>query len=201
MFDSLFDAAGNEWQTKALRNLLDRYQVGDPVKLLLKDFQVEVHGGPRVGPRGRSVDRYATVRGGILTQVPDYRRPELALVGYYGDLVEDETPTVSVVSTEDELRAIPDDDLVVNVSGHVWQREHREDWWRSLHRPATTSMNLAHFGPFFHVRASARLMEPQVLAGAISEAWQDSDTSEWDEAPSTEWTDYAVAVLATPDLF
>lgn len=197
MFDSLYGTRNDEWQTKALGRSMNRYVIDDPVKLLLRNCQIEVVGGPS----DRLVHRFATVRNGILTQVPDYRRPELRLVGYYGDLVEDETPTVSIVITEADLRAVPGDDLVINAAGHVWQRERGENWWRSPHKSAMTSMSLARFGPFFRVQSSARLMDPETLAGAISEAWQNADTSEWYDTPSTGWIDYAVAVLATPDLF
>lgn len=200
MFDSLFDKDGNEWQTKALGRSMSRYAIDDPVKLLLKDCQIEVIGGPSDG----SVWRYATVRGGILTQVPDYRRPELPLVSYCGDLVEDEVPTISVVRTAEELRAIPGDDLVINGAGHIWQRTRGEDWWRGIHSSSTTSTGLVGSGPFFRVRSSARLMDAETLAGEMYEAWRTAgDTAAWvgvfGELREA-WVDHANVVVVAFDL-
>lgn len=79
MFDSLYDANGNEWQTKAFScNLVD-YRIGDRLSDA-GDYQVEVLGGPRPG----SVDSFATVRAGVLAEVPADRDHSLLLLDYYG---------------------------------------------------------------------------------------------------------------------
>lgn len=81
MFDSLYDADGNEWQTKAFDCNLDRYEVGDVMLASVDDFQVEVLGGVRGLP---SQDSFATVRGRRLAAVPDQRDESLPLMDYHG---------------------------------------------------------------------------------------------------------------------
>lgn len=82
MFDSVYDAAGNEWQTKAFDRLLREYRVGDDVPGPPIDFQFEVYGGP-LGA-ARPADSYGTVRAGVLVEVPAERDRSLLLVDYRG---------------------------------------------------------------------------------------------------------------------
>ena len=89
MFDSLYDDAGTEWQTKAFACLLDTYRVGDAIPCpddapSLDTFQVQVLGGGR----GAFIDSFATVRDGILAAVPDDRDVTLPLIDYAGGLRE-----------------------------------------------------------------------------------------------------------------
>lgn len=79
MFDSLFDAEGNEWQTKAFGCILDRFQIGDHVHGVV-DFQVEVCGGD--DPPFE--DSLATIRAGRLEAVPADRDETLPLMNYHG---------------------------------------------------------------------------------------------------------------------
>ena len=80
MFDSLYDATGIEWQTKALNCELDRYRIGDRIGPLFT-YQAKVLGGPR-GEDSRYA--YATIRDGALVEVPAGRDETLPLLGYYG---------------------------------------------------------------------------------------------------------------------
>lgn len=83
MFDSLYDADGQEWQTKAFDCQLDTYRVGDTIKAGFRGtYQVEVFGGPRP-----SVESFATIRRGTLAAVPDARDPRLPLLDYSGRFV------------------------------------------------------------------------------------------------------------------
>jgi hypothetical protein len=81
MFDSMYDAEGHEWQTKALGRALNCWNIGDQVPSEVPDFQVEVGRFPDPW-----IDAIATVRGGVLTAVPDRRHPELILIDYVGGI-------------------------------------------------------------------------------------------------------------------
>lgn len=91
MFDSFYDVAGVEWQTKAFDCDLLVWHVGDP---LSADgpvaFQVEVIGDGHRNSEGRYVtqDSFVTVRDGVVEAVNVARDPTLALVGYSGGLLE-----------------------------------------------------------------------------------------------------------------
>ena len=79
MFDSLYDANNEEWQTKAFDCELIGYRVGDAMPDVCEsDYQVEVLGG-----RG-FIDSYATIRGGILTSINEPRDESLMLRDYGG---------------------------------------------------------------------------------------------------------------------
>lgn len=80
MFDSLYDATGIEWQTKAFNCELDRYQIGDRIGPPFT-YQAKVLGGPR-GEDSRYA--YATIREGVLVEVPADRDETLPLLDYYG---------------------------------------------------------------------------------------------------------------------
>lgn len=83
MFDSLYDAQGHEWQTKAYDCILARYDIGDevpPSHGSLTDYQVRVLGGPGEGFQ----DSFATVRDGRLSELPADRDYSLPLLGYFG---------------------------------------------------------------------------------------------------------------------
>jgi hypothetical protein len=87
MFDSLYDKNGIDWQTKAFECLLTRYDIGSTITAEKLTFQVEVLGEPepRQWPeRGVCVDSYATIRDGILTEVPAARDESLPLQDYSG---------------------------------------------------------------------------------------------------------------------
>lgn len=84
MFDSLYDAEGHEWQTKAYSRVLDQIEIGEAMSELadapdLADYQVEVLGSDA---DDNFVESFATVRGGVLTEVPAERDPALPLAGY-----------------------------------------------------------------------------------------------------------------------
>ena len=80
MFDSLYDATGVEWQTKALNCELDRYRIGDRFGPPFT-YQAQALGGPR-GEDSRYA--YATIRDGVLVAVPVDRDETLPLLNYYG---------------------------------------------------------------------------------------------------------------------
>ena len=92
MFDSLYDAQGREWQTKAYDYMLDRYKIGDrmppPDEWPDADstYQVEVLGGD-YGDH-EFINLFATVRDDVLVDVPAERDPSLPLVDYCGALVQ-----------------------------------------------------------------------------------------------------------------
>ena len=86
MFDSLHDAKGNEWQTKAFGRTLDVYRIGDPMPDIVfrrpgeppEPYQLEVLGGSPI------TDGYATVRKGRLASIDTIRDEALPLVSYHG---------------------------------------------------------------------------------------------------------------------
>lgn len=82
MFDSLYDAQSNEWQTKAFDRLLDSYGIGDEVPTYgVTTFQVEILGGTDEPPFIQSL---ATIRDGRLVSLPDERDESLPLMDYSG---------------------------------------------------------------------------------------------------------------------
>jgi hypothetical protein len=89
MFDSFYDAKGQEWQTKAYNRQLEAFELGDTVPLVppydLMGYQVEVLGGPYESPYE---DAYATIRDGRVAQVPAERDGTLPLLNYGGHLIE-----------------------------------------------------------------------------------------------------------------
>jgi hypothetical protein len=80
MFDRIYDAKGEEWQTKAFGRTLKSYNLGDAMPVPFT-FQVEVLGGDH---HLNYVDSFATVRDGYLTAVPDQRDETLPLLNYGG---------------------------------------------------------------------------------------------------------------------
>lgn len=80
MFDSFYDAKGNEWQTKAFGCNLDKFHIGDIVPVLPSVFQVEVIGGDD----GKWRNSYVTIRNGVVVSVDDLRDDNLPLVSYTG---------------------------------------------------------------------------------------------------------------------
>lgn len=83
-FDSLYDANGDEWQTKAYGRGMRRFEIGDKLPAAPLDHQVEVLGGPR-GPRwDQSRDSFATVRNCHLDALPVERDESLPLLDYTG---------------------------------------------------------------------------------------------------------------------
>ncbi|MFQ6157669.1 hypothetical protein ACLMMA_14515 [Micrococcus luteus] len=84
MFDSMYDAGGHEWQTKAFGNILERWELGDEMPNTgTATYQVEVLGGP--GKWDTALDSLATVRDGHLASIGDERDESLPLLDYYGD--------------------------------------------------------------------------------------------------------------------
>ncbi|OAN35094.1 hypothetical protein A4X17_11470 [Plantibacter sp. H53] len=83
MFDSLYGADEAEWQTKALGRQLGTYDIGSAIPGPPVDYQLEVLGG-RVDDIADSYYSYATVRDGLLVEVPVDRDPNLALLSYSG---------------------------------------------------------------------------------------------------------------------
>lgn len=94
MFDSLYDADGEEWQTKAFYCGLAVYRIGETLPRDIfpesypTTYQVEVLGDPE--PR-QFVHSFATVRRGVLTAVPADRDPALPLLNYSGHLIEQDS--------------------------------------------------------------------------------------------------------------
>lgn len=91
MFDSLYDADGNEWQTKAFDCGLYSYRAGDVLPDdetgPITDYQVRVIGdGPDYAMN------YATVHQGALTEVPAERDPTSPLLDYHGGWIESGQP-------------------------------------------------------------------------------------------------------------
>ena len=87
MFDSMYDAHGAEWQTKAFARELSRFQIGDEAPHpdgvawpTPAAYQVRVFGGGHDHPR----DSYATIRDGRVAAVPAIRNEALPLVDYHG---------------------------------------------------------------------------------------------------------------------
>lgn len=89
MFDSMYDADGDEWQTKAFHCELDRYTIGDELPFIgTNTYQVEILGGPS-NPTGY-LESYATIRGNVLTSLDDDRDETLPLLDYHGDWIKKE---------------------------------------------------------------------------------------------------------------
>jgi hypothetical protein len=81
MFDSLYDANGNEFQTKAFECLLTEYHIGDDVDAMLFTYQVEIFGGPN------NEDSYATVVDGTIIAIDVPRDETFTLINYYGHVM------------------------------------------------------------------------------------------------------------------
>lgn len=89
MFDSMWDADGMEWQTKAFDCGLAGYQVGDELPFIGTDtYQVEIFGGAKWP--GQDADSYATIRDKRLISINDERDETLPLLGYHGDWIKKE---------------------------------------------------------------------------------------------------------------
>ena len=85
MFDSFYDEAGHEWQTKAFDRNLDVYRIGDAIPAdCPATYQVEILGGAR----DEDVYSLATVRNGVLASINDERDRALPLLNYSGHLIE-----------------------------------------------------------------------------------------------------------------
>lgn len=97
MFDHLFDADGNAWQTKAFDCALDVYQIGDPIDADgSASFQVEILGGNLLG----EIDDHfslATIISGVLVSIDDARDRALPCLNYSGHLIE---PAAALIPTE-----------------------------------------------------------------------------------------------------
>lgn len=79
MFDSFYDANGDEWQTKAYGNALVNYDIGDEIPEGPPfTYQVRVLGDPEDGYG------LATIRDGRLAEVPAERDLALPLLDYHG---------------------------------------------------------------------------------------------------------------------
>lgn len=87
MYDSFYDAEGNEWQTKAFDCELESYGMGDELPYLGTDtYQVEVLGGYRQP----FIDSYATIRDRRLASTNGERDETLPLIDYHGDWIAKE---------------------------------------------------------------------------------------------------------------
>lgn len=89
MFDSFYDGP-REWQTKAFDCELDVYRVGDRVPSSdPQTYQVAVLGdGRSYGIGDEFTNALATVRDGVLTEVPAKRDAALPLRDYWGHVIE-----------------------------------------------------------------------------------------------------------------
>jgi hypothetical protein len=84
MFDSLYDADGREWQTKAFDRNLDEYRIGDVIPAdCAASYQVEIYCGFRDDYR----ESLATIRSGVLVAIDDQRDQRLPLIDWGGHLV------------------------------------------------------------------------------------------------------------------
>jgi hypothetical protein len=84
MFDSLYDASSEEWQTKAFDCVLAGYRVGDEMPFIGTDtYQAEVLGGKK----SQFINSYATIRSNRLASLPDERDEDLPLLDYHGDWI------------------------------------------------------------------------------------------------------------------
>lgn len=85
MFDSLYDAEGQEWQTKAFSRDLVVFSIRDEMPTVdgLDAYQVEVIGGRRTNHRWS----LATVRGGLLVDVDVAPDPMMPRVDYSGRIL------------------------------------------------------------------------------------------------------------------
>ncbi len=85
MFDTLFDAKGHDWQTKAYDCMLDVYRIGDampsPSASNVSTYQVEILGDPIPSI---FVGSFATVKDNRLESVDDPRDERLPRVDYGG---------------------------------------------------------------------------------------------------------------------
>lgn len=89
MFDSMYDSAGAEWQTKAYDCNLDRYKVGDKLPYMGTDtYQVEVMGAAYWVPP--YIDSYATIKNSRLASIHDDRDETLPLLDYHGGWIAKE---------------------------------------------------------------------------------------------------------------
>lgn len=82
MFDRLYDKNTNEWQTKALGRALTSFRIGDKLDKIPDfpiSYQLKVLGGPH--------NRYglATVKDGILTELPAAKDLSLPQLDYFGN--------------------------------------------------------------------------------------------------------------------
>lgn len=84
MFDSLYED-GNEYQTKALRRLLNAYFIGDKIPGPPIDYQMSVLGDNGYG--------FANIRDGHLAAITQARDASLPLRGYFGDWLDEEMET------------------------------------------------------------------------------------------------------------
>lgn len=84
MFDRMYDADGNEWQTKAFGRTLDEWSVGDNIPTEVPDFQVEC----MAEIDGEFVHSFATVLDCKLAELPAERQPALTLISYGGGILE-----------------------------------------------------------------------------------------------------------------
>lgn len=87
MYDSLYDADGHDWQTKAYDCELERFQIGDrlpPTDYPATTYQVEVLGDPEPGT---FIETFATIRDRVLESVPVERDESLPLIDYFGGMI------------------------------------------------------------------------------------------------------------------
>lgn len=82
MFDSMYDADGNEWQTKAYGCDLASFRVGDALPSPeAASYQVEILGGPHDSD---PIDSYATILHGVLVSINNPRNSSLPMLDYHG---------------------------------------------------------------------------------------------------------------------
>jgi hypothetical protein len=88
MFDRVYDAEDQEWQTKAFKRHLMVYRIGDEAPHERHaTFQIQIFG--RAEGAEKDVYSFATVRDGRLASVNEPRDELLPLVDYYGFLSTD----------------------------------------------------------------------------------------------------------------
>ncbi|HEU5223119.1 MAG TPA: hypothetical protein VFU07_05485 [Candidatus Lumbricidophila sp.] len=123
MYDTIIDANGRQWQTKAFTRLLRRFTIGDQTPLP-GDCQVYVVASDDDVTHPNFDDAFATIRAGVLTEVPADRDLALPLV-YAG------TFTVHNDSHKTPRSYIGELNSLVGADGRTWKTELADGTTRS----------------------------------------------------------------------
>ena len=86
MYDRMYTANGEEFQTKAFSNVLNSYRIGDRISGGAPfTYQVQIYGSCN-GEDSRY--SYSTIRDGVLSSIDDQRDESLPSLDYNGRWVE-----------------------------------------------------------------------------------------------------------------
>jgi len=134
MFDSFFDAKGNDWQTKAFGRTLEQWEVGSEIPGAHPlPFQVEVLGGEINAP-GDFVESFVTIRDRRVVAVPAERDESLPLLQMGGGWAS----APALVAEVERLRGIiteATERLHLPYPGQTPESEgnRARDWWFQAH--------------------------------------------------------------------